>query len=95
MTPRAVEHMIEEFNELCERRYYGDYEAVATIIDLLRAIREADLTDRQLEALWLTAMGYTQEDSGLLLGVSQQAFSKRYQSAVKKIAQVYNEGRHQ
>lgn len=88
---KAVEHTILEFYELCERRYCGDYEAVATIVDLLTAVKQTDLTDRQLEAIWLASQGYSQEDSGVLLGVSQQAFSKRYQSAIRKIAQTYED----
>ena len=95
MTPtkyiNAVEHMIEQFYELCERRYYGDTDAIVNVVDLLAAIKEANLTDKQTVALWLTAVGFSQEDSGYILGISRLAFHHRYHSAVRRVAEVYEE----
>ena len=57
-----------------------DYEDKELVIEAM-----AQLTERQLLAFLLWAMGFTQEESGAILGISQQAVSERLRAALVKL----------
>lgn len=89
-SPAQVKRLLRDYHALKARQYDGDYDAVVLLVDLERAIELAGLTERQREALRkVYEEGKTLEDAGYELGISFQAASKNINSAVKKIATVY------
>lgn len=89
--PKGVGKLLRDFNGLSARRYdKADYAASDIIIDLLAAIHDANLTDRQLEAVNLVYIeDLTQEKAGERMGVTQQAVQMFVDGALKRIAAVY------
>lgn len=89
--PRYARHVhmtLSDLHRLRERRYSrADYGACDTLIDLERAINNADLTERQYEVLYLMyEKGWTQVEVASEFDIAQQAVSVHKNAAIKKIA---------
>lgn len=86
-----VEALLESVQSLKGRTTYrGDYSAVDTLIDLKEAIEQADLTDRQREALRLVfGEDLTQGNAGKKMGIRQNTVSENVTSSISKIANIY------
>lgn len=82
-----VKATLEQLHELSARRYLGDYAACDILIDLEHAIKRADLTGRQREALYYVYVeGLTQADAGKRMGVGKPSVNKlikRGEEAIK------------
>lgn len=87
----AVESTLENVLRLdCRTTYNGDYKAVEILLDLDTAIKEADLTDRQLEVLRLYYVsGFEHKEIGDKLGIHRSTVSHYVRNAIKKIAKVF------
>ncbi|WP_079516544.1 sigma factor-like helix-turn-helix DNA-binding protein [Rossellomorea marisflavi] len=87
-----VEALLEHLDGLQEKRNMGMYHLSDELLDLEHAIKDADLTDRQLAAIELYfAQGYTQHEAAPMLGVSRQMVAKHLESAIRKIANIYEQ----
>ena len=88
---RRVRKILTNIYEIEERQYSrGDYGAVVTLIDFKQALRLADLTERQREAIRLVFYeGFEQGEARLKMNVSQQAVSQFIDAAIRKIANTY------
>jgi DNA-binding CsgD family transcriptional regulator len=88
--PNGVRLLLANYNALKSRQYLGDYDATIILIDLETAISKAGLTDRQRQALRLVfEEDLTQAEAGKRLGITQQNVGKYVNSALVKIAEVY------
>jgi DNA-directed RNA polymerase specialized sigma subunit len=75
---------------LLNRQYQGDYDAVVLLVDLRKAIKLAQLTGRQSEALRLVyEEDLTQEEAGKRLGIRQDVVSYHVDRAIEAVAEVY------
>ena len=84
-----VRRLLSQYNELKQRQYAGDYDAVDTLIDLDIAIKRAGMTNKQREAFDAVFIeGNTQKDVASRLGISEKAVSLRLAFAVTKLAGV-------
>ena len=90
----AAERLLNDIHLIRELRYSrGDYVASDMIMDLDNAILDAELTDRQLEAVRLYYIeGLEQKEIVHKLGISQQAISLRLSKAIEKIASILHIG---
>lgn len=69
--------------------YSGRYEMVDIVIDAELALQQADLTEKQLEVMYyIWIVGWTQDFTAKVLGVSQSAVSQREFVARKNIQKV-------
>lgn len=91
-TPDGVTALLEDWEQLLIRPFdRGDYGVIDLILDMQVAVANAELTDKQWQAIDLVLIkGYTQQEVGDMEGVSQQSIQKRVFSATKKIAEVYH-----
>lgn len=88
--PAGVRQLLGEYNAIVDRQYNGDYDAIIIRMDLDEAIRRADLTDRQQAVIQLVFFDdYTQKEAGVALGLAQYNISRTINSALAKIAAVY------
>lgn len=89
-TRKKVRSLLNNYHEIKERRYNkADYNAVVEIADLERAIKEADLTNRQREALRLVYFErLTQKEAAQIMNVSRPAVSQFISAVITKIARV-------
>jgi DNA-binding CsgD family transcriptional regulator len=80
--------LLAHIHYLRESRFLrGDYEASILLLDFYRSLRDANLTRRQRQILYLVFVeDMTQQDVAMLLNISQQAVSDHVGVAVKKIA---------
>lgn len=86
-TAKAI---LSNIHALEERRYKGDTAASDTLIDFLKAVNIANLTDRQSEAIRLRYdEDLTQVKTAELMEVTQQAVELYERTAIKKIDEVY------
>jgi len=90
---RRVHKILTSIYEIEERQYSrGDYGAVVTLVDFREAVRLADLTERQREAIRLVYYeGFEQGEVSQRLNVSQPAVSQFINAAIRKIANIYKE----
>lgn len=85
-----VKALLEGYEELREKRYYGLWHISDVFADLEEAMRLADLTDRQRETLRLYYFEHNeQSEIAERLGISQRVVSFHVESAIKKIANTY------
>lgn len=90
---RRVRKLLMNIHAIEQRQYYkGDYGAVVTLVDFKEALRLADLTERQREAIRLVYYeGLGQGETRLKMNVSQPAISQFIDAAIRKIANTYEE----
>lgn len=82
--------LLQDRPRLSSRRYVGDYTASDILIDLDRAIRLAQLTERQAQVIeFVFELDMTQEAAAIAMQVSQVAVSKTLSGACKRIAHVF------
>lgn len=92
--PRYAKHVqmsLSNLHRLRERRYSrADYGACDVLLDLEKAIDDAELTDKQAEVIrMLYEKDLTQEDAAKAMGMSQKVISMHNKYAIKKIAKEY------
>jgi peroxiredoxin len=82
--------LLSDYHALINRQYQGDYAAVDILVDLMRAIARAGLTDRQRQAIELVFVkDLTQEEAGKWMGATKQTVNRLIDIATIKIARVY------
>ncbi|MEX1029582.1 MAG: sigma factor-like helix-turn-helix DNA-binding protein [Paenibacillaceae bacterium] len=82
--------LLHDRSRLSSRRYVGDYTASDILIDLDRAIRLAQLTERQSQVIkFVFTLDMTQEAAAIAMQVTQVAVSKTLNGACKRIANVF------
>lgn len=82
----TAKEVLSSLHALRERRYVGDLSASDTLIDLSSAINDANLTERQIEALELVYVkDLTQKSAGEQMGVGQNTVSMLISRAVEAI----------
>ncbi len=88
-----VKALLEGYEDLNEKKMYaGKWHLADELMTLDRAIELADLTDKQREALSLYfRYDLGQEDTAQRMGVSQPMITKHVATAIKKIANIYEE----
>jgi DNA-directed RNA polymerase specialized sigma24 family protein len=75
---------------LLNRQYQGDYDAVVLLVDLRKAIKLAQLTGRQSEALRLVyEEDLTQEEAGKRMGLDKPGVNNLLDRAIEGISEVY------
>ncbi len=86
-----VKYLLEQYHALDARQYVGDYDAVIALVDLRRAIRLANLTERQAEAVRLVYLeDLTQASAGERMGIGQDVVSGHIDAAITKIQRIYD-----
>lgn len=86
-TAKAV---LSNHHALKERRYLGDLDASDTLIDFERAVKLAQLTKRQAEALNLVyGADLTQKKAAEIMGVAQPNVKAYMNDAIEKIDDIY------
>jgi predicted DNA-binding protein (UPF0251 family) len=76
----------------------GDYAAVDMLADLETAIKKARLTDKQKQALYMRyVLDGTKTDEQLAreIGITQQTFWARIDTACEKIAEIFTKWGYQ
>ena len=87
-----VKRLLAQYHALSERRFKGDADAICILLDLNDAIKRADLTTRQHEALhYVYIEDLKQKDAGNRMGVTPQAVGLYAENAIQKITRVYEE----
>jgi hypothetical protein len=82
--------LLSDLHALRQRQYQGDYDATVILIDLASAIKAAELTARQAEALALVYdEDLTQASAGQRLGIAQNTLSEAVDRALEAVAEVY------
>lgn len=82
--------VLTNYHTLKERRFVGDVGASDTLIDFEYALVIANLTNRQLEALWLIYdEDLTQKEAGERMGIGQDVVSEHIRKATEEIDEVY------
>lgn len=83
--------ILRNYHALVERQYKGDVDAIVTLVDIGVAIRLANLTDRQVEAITLVYdYGLSQQETANVLGIEQTHVSRLIQRAVGSIDAIYD-----
>lgn len=86
-TAKAV---LSNLHALKQRRYLGDLDASDTLIDFEQAVRKAELTIRQSEALRLVYdVGWTQKQAAEKMGIGQDVVSEHIRKATEEIDTIY------
>lgn len=88
---RHVQMTLNDLHRLRERRFNkADYIASDTIMDLERAIKDAELTEKQADVIYyLHVKDLSQLETAERMNISQQAVSSHNIIAIKKIAKEY------
>lgn len=82
--------ILQNYTSLRERRFLGDMVAIEELIDLERAIRLANLKERQKQAIYYRYMlDYTQEKCAEILGITRITFLEHERLALDAINEVY------
>lgn len=82
--------ILSNYHALKERRYLGDLDASDTLIDFERAVKLANLTQRQEEALRLVyGEDLTQVKAAEAMGIAHASLSEFVSLATEKIDDVY------
>lgn len=88
--PQGLRILLSDYHALINRQYQGDYDAVVLLADLQTAIKMAQLTGRQRQALRLVyEEDLTQEEAGKRMGIAQQKIDIYVTNAIDKIAEIY------
>jgi DNA-binding CsgD family transcriptional regulator len=84
----GVSALLYHFHHIRELRFTrGDFDASLLLIDFYESFQEANLTDRQVEVLWLIFIeDRTQHQVARILDITQQAVSDHINSAISRIA---------
>jgi DNA-directed RNA polymerase specialized sigma24 family protein len=88
--PFGVRHLFEDYDKLRDSAYSkGDYDALHVMIDFKDAVDNANLTQKQKDALhYVYDLGYTQEDAADALGyASHTAVNNLIDRAINRIAE--------
>ncbi len=86
-TAKAV---LSNYHALKERRYLGDLDASDTLIDFERAVKLANLTQRQSEALRLHYVNdLKQAKVAEIMGVSRNAVKHAIAESLEKLNDIY------
>lgn len=86
----GVKALLRDRHRIAERRYKGDTAASDILIDLHSAIYNADLTDRQTEAIaWVYGRDLTQAKAAEIMGIAQKNVSEAIDRAAEAIAAVF------
>jgi predicted DNA-binding protein (UPF0251 family) len=89
-TAAGVKQLLGDYHAFQARQYLGDYEAVVVLADLAEAVRLANLTQRQIEALNLVyEADLTQVEAGKRMGVHRVVVQEHVEKACEAIADVY------
>jgi DNA-directed RNA polymerase specialized sigma24 family protein len=89
-SPQNLRILLSDYHALVNRQYMGDYDAVVLLADLQKAVKMAQLTGRQSEALRLVyEEDLTQEEAGKRMGIRQDVVSYHVENAVEAVAEVY------
>jgi DNA-directed RNA polymerase specialized sigma24 family protein len=89
-TAAGVKQLLGDYHAFQARQYLGDYEAVVVLADLAEAVRLAQLTERQRQAVELVyGADLTQVEAGKRLGIAQNTLSEALDRACEAIADVY------
>lgn len=82
--------ILRNLHALNERRYVGDTNASDTLVDFALAVKRANLTARQTEALRLVYVDdLTQKVAGERMGITQPNVVAYAVAAIEKIDAVY------
>lgn len=88
--PTGVRLLLGDYHALVSRRFAGDYDACVILADLGTAQAEAQLTERQAEALYYVfERDLTQVKAAELMGIAQKNVSEYIDNALEKIADIY------
>src|SRR5690625_2474870 len=91
-SPSGVRSLLRDRHYIGSLREKGDMDAADILIDLDRAITEANITNRQAMAIaYVYGMDVTRGAAAAELGVSRQAVNGLIWAASKRIAAVYRE----
>jgi DNA-directed RNA polymerase specialized sigma24 family protein len=89
-TAAGVKQLLGDYHAFQARQYLGDYEAVVVLADLAEAVRLAQLTERQRQAVELVyGADLTQVEAGKRMGVVREAVKLYVNDACEKIADIY------
>jgi RNA polymerase sigma factor (sigma-70 family) len=87
-----VEALLEYYYELDAKRGSGIYHLSDELLDLDTAIQKAVLTDKQREIIRLYYGTHAeQSEISSVLGISQPMVHKHAKSAIRKIANIYEQ----
>ena len=82
--------LLDHYYEIYEKQFEGRYHLTALISDLREAIRRAELTNKQKQAIRLYYFdGLDQIEVADTLGINRSSVSRSLQLAKKKIARIY------
>lgn len=86
----TVIKLLKDYYTIEERKYHrGDFESVIILEDLKRAIKQADLGNRQTQIVELWKQGYNRAEIARSLGLAPSTVKESIDSAATKIATVY------
>lgn len=86
----GVKKLLTDRHKIASRRFNGDTDASAILLDLHSAIETAGLTARQAEAIaWVYGKDVTQAEAARIMCVGQDSVSDFVNGAAKRIAAVY------
>ncbi|MGM0846872.1 MAG: LuxR C-terminal-related transcriptional regulator [Bacillota bacterium] len=89
---KGIKKVIKEFYNIKTRiETKGDFDGVILLVDLEKAIKEANLGNRQSQVLELNKIGYKQKEIAEMLGIDRKTVTATFNQACKKIAQVYQD----
>ena len=92
--PQGVTNLMEDIHKLREQRYRGTDTTLLSslLVDLERLLTTAELTDRQLQAIWHKyEQDLPQGEVAEIMGISQQAVSKHLNRAIARMVIVAKE----
>ncbi len=82
--------LLTKIHEIDNRRFLGDTAASDIMIDFAAAVKMAELTPLQTEALSMLYIdGYTQQQAADLLGVERSTFAKRAKNGLDALEEIY------
>lgn len=84
----GVANLLRDIHTLRSQRFQGTDTTYlsCTLIDFERLLISANLTARQREALFLVyESGFSQNETAIIMGITQQAVSKHLDNAIAKI----------
>lgn len=88
--PQQVRLLLSDIHALQARANSGDYTAVDVLVDLGAAIKQANLTSRQREALhYVYIRDMTQSAAAAEMGVGRRVVGDYVDDSLRKISEVY------
>lgn len=90
-TRKGVHRLLKDIHEIAALPYEkGDFSAIDILLDLNRAIQEADLTYRQRQSIYYYYVkDMEQKDVAAIMGIDESTETRHRQGALKRIAQVF------